>query len=299
MPVIGYLNNGSLQLTENLVRAFRQGLGELGYVEGRNMAIEFRWAEGRNDRVPALAADLVRREVSVIAAAGITATAAAKAATATIPIVFSMGADPVERGFVASFNRPGGNLTGVSLMNVELGPKRLELMRELLPAPSAMALLVNPTNRQTVPLTKGVEAAARAVGQQLHIVEAGSEREIDAAFASLGKLGVRALVIANDGLFINRPEQLGALALRHAVPAIFQTREFAAAGGLISYSGNFVDSYRQIGVYAGRILKGEKPADLPIQQSTKVEMILNLKTAKALGLTVPLTLLGRADEVIE
>ena len=298
MPVIGYLTNGWPHLNADNARALREGLGEAGYVEGKNLAIEFRWGEDRNDRLPAMAADLVRREVAVIVAAGITATAAAKAATTTIPIVFGMGADPVERGFVASFNRPGGNLTGVSLLSVELGPKRLELMRELVPA-GAIALLVNPTNRQTAPLTRGVETAARGLGQQLHIVPASSEREFDTVFAALAQRRGAALVIANDGLFINRPKQLGALALRHQVPAVFQSREFAAAGGLMSYGGNLTDSYRQVGVYVGRILKGEKPAVLPVMQSTKVEMILNLKTAKVLGINVPLTLLGRADEVIE
>jgi len=299
MPVIGYLNNGSLGLSANLLRAFRQGLGDTGYVEGRDVAIEFRWAEGRNDQMPDMAADLVRRKVAVIVAPGITAATAAKAATKTIPIVFSMGADPVERGLVASLSRPGGNLTGVSNLNVELGPKRLELMRELAPTATSMALLVNSTNPLTEPLTKSVETVARSLGQQLHVVHAGTERDFDAAFASVAQLRAGALVISNDGLFINRPEQLGALSLRHAVPAIFQFRQFAAAGGLMSYGGSQTEQYRQIGTYAGRVLKGEKPADLPVMQASKVEMIVNLKTAKALGLAVPLSLLGRADEVIE
>ncbi len=299
MAVVGYLNNGSLDLSGNLVRAFRQGLNESGYVEGRNVAIEYRFAEGHNDRVPGLAADLVRRQVAVIAAAGITATTAAKAATATIPIVFSMGADPVERGFVASLSRPGGNLTGVSNLNVELGPKRLELMRELIPSATDMALLVNPSNPLTEPLTNGVEAAAHPLGVRLHIARATSARAFETVFANLAQLRIGALVIANDGLFINRPQQLGALSLRHAVPAIFQFPGFAMAGGLMSYGASQTEQYHQIGHYVGRILKGEKPADLPVQRSTKVEMILNLKTAKALGINVPLTLLGRADEVIE
>jgi putative ABC transport system substrate-binding protein len=298
MPVVGFLTNGWPDLNARMADAIRQGLSETGFVEGRSVAIEFRWGEGRNDRLPALAADLARREVTVLAAAGITAASAAKAATTTIPIVFGMGADPVERGFVASLSRPGGNLTGVSLLNVELGPKRLELMRELVPSASGIALLVNPTNRLTEPLTRGVETAARALGQQLHLVQASSESDFDQVFASLARRR-DALVIANDGLFINRPAQLGALSARHAVPAIFQSREFAAAGGLMSYGGDFFDAYRQVGVYAGRILKGERSADLPVVQATKVEMIVNLKTAKALGINVPLPLLGRADEVIE
>ena len=299
MPVVGFLNNQSPDLAEGIVRAFRQGLSETGHVEGRNVAIEFRWAEGRNDRLPVLAADLVRRPVSVLAAAGITSAVAAKAATATIPIVFNMGADPVERGFVASLNRPGGNMTGVSNLNAALEPKRLELMRELVPAATVIGFLVNPTNPVTESITRDVQAAARTLGLQIHVLQAGTERDFEPVFARLAELRAGALVIGNDGLFIRRPEQLGALTLRHAMPAIFQSREFAAAGGLMSYSDSTADAYRRVGVYTGRILKGEKPAELPVQQSTKIEMVVNLKTAKALGVNVPLTLLGRADEVIE
>jgi putative ABC transport system substrate-binding protein len=299
VPVLGFISTGSSDLIADSVRAFRQGLSETGYVEGRNVAIEFRWAEGRNDRMPALAADLVRRQVAVIAAAGITATAAAKAATTTIPVVFAMGADPVERGFVGSLNRPGGNLTGVTNLNVEVGPKRLDLMHELVPAATDMALLANPSNRQTEPLTRGIEDAARKLGLRLHVVRAATEHDLDSSFASLAQLRAGALVIANDGLFIDRPAQLGVLSARHGVPAIFQSRDFATAGGLVSYGTSLTEQYRQVGIYAGRILKGEKPASLPVQQSTKVEMIVNLKTAKALGINVPLPLLGRADEVIE
>jgi putative ABC transport system substrate-binding protein len=297
-PVVGYLSNAPANSSRN-IRAFRQGLSEAGYVEGRNVVIEYRVSDGRNDQLPSLAADLVRREVAVIVTEGITATAAAKAATATIPIVFGMGADPVERGFVASLSRPGGNLTGVANLNVEVGAKRLDLMHELVPAATSMALLVNPTNRVTEPLTQGFRTAARTLGLQLHVVRASSEHEFDAAFASLAPLKAGALVIANDGLFINRTERLGGLSLRHAVAAIYQDREFAEAGGLVSYGASRTDQYHRMGVYVARILKGEKPANLPVQQSAKVEMIINLKTAKALGINVPLPLLGRADEVIE
>jgi putative ABC transport system substrate-binding protein len=246
-----------------------------------------------------LAADLVRRQVTVIAAAGVSATTAAKAATTTIPIVFNMGLDPVERGFVASLNRPGGNLTGVSNLNVELGPKRLELIHELVPTATVMALLVDPTGPNAVTVSRDMQTAAHTLGLQLHVLHASSERDFDTVFATLLQLRAGSLVIGNDGVFINRPEQLGALTARHAVPTVFQYREFAAAGGLMSYGGSLSEPLRQVGVYAGRILKGEKPADLPVQQSTKVELFINLKTAKALGLTVPLALLTRADEVIE
>jgi putative ABC transport system substrate-binding protein len=298
MPVIGFLNSSSPEQIADRLRAFRQGLNEAGYVEGRNVAIEYRWAEGRYDRLPELATDLVRRQVSVIATNG-PAAVAARAVTATIPIVFDVAGDPVKLGLVASLNRPGGNLTGVSNLNVELGPKRLELLHELIPAATVVALLVNPNNRNAETLTRDHQAAARTLGLQLHVVPSSAERDFDTAFTTLVQLKVGALVIATDALFNSRSEQLGALTVRHAVPAIFQFREFTAAGGLMSYGGNFTEPYRQVGVYTGRILKGEKPADLPVQQSTKVELILNLKTAKAFGITVPLTLLGRADEVIE
>jgi putative ABC transport system substrate-binding protein len=298
MPVIGFLNAASPDQYAHLVSAFRQGLSETGYVEGRNVEIEYRWAEGRYDRLPALAADLVRRQVTVIAANS-AAAVAAKSVTTTIPIVFDTGFDPVQLGLVASLNRPGGNLTGVSNLNVELGPKRLELLRELIPTADIIALLVNPTNPNAEKLLKDHQVAARTLGLQLHILYARDDRDLDAVFATLMQLRASALVIGADTFFISRSKKLAVLALGHAVPAIFQYREFAAAGGLMSYGGSLADAYRQVGVYTGRILKGEKPADLPVQQSTKAELIINLKTAKALGLNVSNTLIGRADEVIE
>jgi putative tryptophan/tyrosine transport system substrate-binding protein len=298
MPVVGYLCSESLDGYADRVRAFRQGLSETGYVEGRNVAIEYRWAEGHYDRLPALAADLVRRQVSVIAA-NTPAVPAAKAATTTIPIVFNFGGDSVAAGLVASLNRPGGNLTGVTTLNVELGPKRLELMHELVPAATVMALLINPTNPNAEILSRDLGAAARTLGLQLHVLHASTERDFDAVFATLVQLRAGALVIGPDAFFISRSEQLAALAVRHSVPAIYTYREFAAAGGLMSYGGSLTETNRQAGIYTGRILKGEKPADLPVQQITKVELIINLKTAKALGLSVPTTLIGRADEVIE
>jgi putative ABC transport system substrate-binding protein len=301
MPVIGFLSSSSPEPYAHLVRAFREGLSESGHVEGRNVAIEYRWAHGQNDRLPALAADLVRREVSVIVAPGSTPAAlAAKAATATIPIVFQVGTDPVAAGLVASLARPDGNVTGVANLNIELGPKRLELLREIVPTANIIALLVNPTSSFIADtISRDMQSAARTLGLQLRILYASTEREFDTAFATLVQLQAGALVIAPDTFFISRSEQLAALTLRHAVPAITQFREFAAAGGLMTYGGSFTESARQVGVYAGRILRGEKPADLPVRQITKVELIINLKTAKALGLTVPLSLLGRADEVIE
>jgi putative ABC transport system substrate-binding protein len=297
---VGYLGAESPERMALRVRAFRQGLGETGYVDGRNVTIEYRWAEGRNDRLPALAADLVGRKVSVLAAPGSLAAAlTAKAATSTIPVVFETGADPLALGLVESLNRPGGNVTGVTSLNAEVGPKRLELLHELLPAAAEFALLVNPTNpRNAETSTRDLQAAARVRRLNLHVLEASSERDLEEAFATLGRLRVAGLVIANETFFANRAEQLAALALHHAVPAIHQ-REFAGAGGLIGYGGSVTQSHGQAGVYVGRILKGEKPADLPVVQVTKVELIVNLKTAKALGLTVPLSLLGRADEVIE
>ena len=300
MPVVGYLGAESPERMALRLRAFLQGLSEAGYVEGRNVAIEYRWAEGKNDRLPALAADLVRREVGVLAAPGSLASAlAAKAATSTIPVVFETGADPVATGLVPSLNRPGSNLTGVTSLNAEVGPKRLQLLHELLPAATTFALLVNPTNpRNAEATTRDLQAAARARGLELHVVEASTEPDLDAVFATLARLRAAGLVIANETFFANRGEQLAALALRHGVAAVHQ-REFAAAGGLIGYGGNVTQSHGQAGVYVGRILKGEKPADLPVVQATKVELVINLKTAKALGLEVPLALIGRADEVIE
>ena len=299
MPVIGFLNSASPDGYAVPVGAFRQGLKDIGYVEGQNVAIEYRWAEGQYDRLPALAADLVRRQVTAIAATSTPAALAAKAATTTIPIVFTTASDPMRLGLVASLSRPGGNVTGATQLNVEVGPKRLELVRELLPAATIIALLVNPTNPVAETLARDLQAAARTIGLQLHILNASTERDIDDAFASLAKLRAGALVVGSDVFFNTRSEQLGALTVRHGVPTIYQYREFAAAGGLMSYGGSITDSYRRAGGYTGRILKGEKPADLPVQQSTKVELIINLKTAKTLGLTFPLSLLGRADEVIE
>ena len=299
MPVIGVLDGRSADESTPLVAALRRGLNETGFVEGRNVAIEHHWAHGQYDRLPALAADLVRRQVTVIATSGNASALAAKTATATIPIVFLTGADPVQAGLVASLSRPGGNLTGVTSLGVELGPKRLELLHELVPAATTIAVLVNPANRSAEIQVRDMQAAARTLGLELHILQASTEREIDAAFATLTRLRAGALVISPEAFFNSRSEQLAALTVRHAVPAIYTYREFAAAGGLMSYGGSITDSYRQAGIYVGRILKGEKPADLPVQQSAKVELIVNMKTAKALGLTVPFALLGRADEVIE
>jgi putative ABC transport system substrate-binding protein len=299
-PVIGFISGGSPGPFAYLVRAFRQGLNERGYVEGQNLGIEFRWAEGQYDRLPGLVGDLVRREASVLAATTTPGALAAKAATTTIPIVFATDGDPVQLGLTGSLSRPGGNITGVTQLNVEVGPKRVELAHELIPAATVIAMLVNPTNPLAEAIAKDSQAAARILGLQLHVLHASTEHDFDAVFKALVQLRPAALVIGSaDPLFGSRAEQLGALALHHRVPAIYQFRVFAAAGGLASYGGSFTDSYRQVGVYTGRILKGEKPADLPIQQSTKVELILNLKTAKALGLEIPPMLLARADEVIE
>jgi putative ABC transport system substrate-binding protein len=301
MPVIGYLSGVASGLTNPVfVAAFRQGLRETGYVEGQNVAIEYRWAEGRYDRMPALAADLVSRNVDVIVTdAGTPSALAAKSATSTIPIVFTGVSDPVGAGLVASLARPGGNLTGFSVIATELTPKRLELLSELVPRAKVIALLVNPSNPVTEPLIRDVQEAARAKAVQLHILKAGTESEIDAAFASLVQQQAGALVVSGDLLFLRRREQLVALASRDAVPAIYAVREFAASGGMISYGSSLTATFRQLGVYAGKILKGAKPADLPVQQPTKFELVINLKTAKALGLSVPQSILARADEVIE
>jgi putative ABC transport system substrate-binding protein len=299
IPVIGLLSSTSAGAYASRIAAFRQGLTETGFVEGRNVAIEYRWAENQYDRLPGMAAELVRRQVAVIAAITTPAAIAAKAATKTIPIVFEMGSDPVALGLVASLSRPGGNLTGVSLLNVELGSKRLELLHELVPTATIVAALFNPTNPNAETLSREVQAAARTLGLQLHVLYASTEGDFDMVFATLLKLNAGALVIGTDPFFNTRSEQLAALGIRHAVPTIYQYRAFAAAGGLMSYGSSFSEPFRQTGVYTGRILKGEKPADLPVQQSTKIELIINLKTAKALGLTFPPSLLGRADEVIE
>jgi putative tryptophan/tyrosine transport system substrate-binding protein len=297
MPVIGFLNLASD--APGPKQMFLQGLSEAGFIDGRNAAIEYRWADGHHDQLPALAADLVHRQVNVIVAFGAPAVLAAKAATTTIPIVFAGGVDPVQAGLVGSLSRPGGNLTGATTLSVELLPKRLELLHELVPAATDIAFLVNPTFPDAEALSRSVQAVASAIGLQLRVLQAATEADLDSVFATLPRSRADALLISPDSFFDSRSEQLAALTLRHGIPAIFQFREFAAAGGLMSYSGSRTDVSRLAGVYTARILKGEKPADLPVQQSTKVELIINLKTAKALGITVPITLLGRADEVIE
>ena len=299
IPVVGYLGAKSPERMSLRLGAFRQGLEQAGYAEGRDVSIEFRWAHGHNDRLAALAAELVQRKVSVLAAPGSLASAlAAKAATSSIPIVFEMGADPVALGLVGSLNHPGGNVTGVTSLNAEVGPKRLELLHELFPGATEFALLVNPDNpRNAEASTRDLEAAARLRQFKLHVLKASSESDLDQVFARMQGLRV-GLVIANETFFANRGEQIAALALRHGVAAVHQ-REFAGAGGLLGYGGNVSQSHRQCGIYVGRVLRGEKPADLPVVRATKVELIVNLKTAKALGIAVPPALLARADEVIE
>jgi ABC-type uncharacterized transport system substrate-binding protein len=300
MPVIGYLGAESPAAFASRVRAFRQGLGEAGYVEGRNVAIEFRWAESQHSKLPALAADLVGRQVAVIVApGGAPAALAAKSATATIPIVFEMGADPIAMGLVSSLNRPGGNLTGVTSLSVEVTPKRLEFLHEAIPTAAVFAVLVNPTSPTVDSQLKSLQAAAQTLRLQFHVLRASTERDFDTVFATLLQLRVGGLVVASDTFLGTHGEQLAGLTIRHAVPAIHQSRDFTIAGGLISYGGNFVESHRQAGVYTGRIIKGDKPADLPVQQVTKVELFINLTTAKTLGLTFPRSLLARADQVIQ
>jgi putative tryptophan/tyrosine transport system substrate-binding protein len=299
MPVIGFLSGVSPGPHASFVAAFHQGLGEAGYFEGQNVAIEYRWAEGSFDRLPELAADLVGRKVDLIAAISGLSARAAKDATSTIPIVFAVGTDPVGDGLVTSLARPGGNLTGVSFLVVELNLKRFQLLSDLVPQAGVIALLVNPNSPSAEPIIRDLREAARAKQVQLSILKAGTEGEIDAAFATLAQLHAGALLVGNNPFFTSRREQLVALASRHAVPAIYEWREFAASGGLISYGPSLTAAYRQLGNYAGKILKGAKPADLPVQQPTKFELVINLKTAKALGLTVPQSLLARADEVIE
>jgi ABC-type uncharacterized transport system substrate-binding protein len=300
MPVIGYLSARSPKTDVPMLSAFRSGLSEHGYVEGTNVAIEFRWAGGQYDPLPELAADLIRRRVAVIVTSGGPPPAlAAKAATATIPILFVTAGDPVQEGLVASLHRPGGNVTGVNVFFYSLGAKQLGLMRELLPNADLIAVLVDPRMPSAESQANDTEAAARAIGQRLIVFRASSEREIDAAFASLVQLRAGALVIGPDPLFLARSEQLGALAFRHAIPAICPYREFAAAGGLTSYGTNISHLFRQVGIYTGRILKGEKSADLPVEQAVKLDLVINLKAAKALGLDVPMSMLMRVDEVIE
>ena len=300
LPVIGFLNAASAKGYARQLEAFLKGLSEAGYVEGRNVAIEYRWAEGHSDRLPSFVADLVQRKVNVIAATTTPAALAAKAATTTIPIVFETASDPVQLGLVASLSRPGGNVTGITQTNLEVMPKRLQLLHEVIPAASVMALLVNPTNATLAETaTKEAQAAARTLGLELHVLSASTERDFDAVFAKLVELHAGGLVIGADPFFTSRSQQLGAMAAHHTVPAVYENRQFVVAGGLMSYGGSITESYRTTGTYVGRVLKGDKPADLPVQQVTSVEMYINLKTAKALGINVPNTLIGRADEVIE
>jgi putative ABC transport system substrate-binding protein len=301
MPVIGFLNAASAQSYARLSAAFLKGLGEAGYVDGRNVTIEYRWAEGQNDRLPTLAAELVQRRVAVIAATSTPAALAAKAATTSVPIVFETAADPVQLGLVASLNRPEGNITGVTQTNVEVAPKRLELLHELFPDARVMAALVNPNNPAIAEtIANQMLAAAHTLGLDLHMINASSESDFEAVFAQVSQLRASGLVITGgDPFFVSRSRQLAALAARHAVPLVGAGREFVVAGGFIGYGADIVDAYRLTGGYVGRVLKGEKPSDLPVQQATKIELLINLKAAKALGVTVPLTLLGRADEVIE
>ena len=299
MPVIGFVSAASPQGFERALSAFLKGLEETGYVDGHNVAIEYRWAEGRNDRLPSLVADLVRRKVNVIAAPTTPAALAAKAATATIPIVFTTIADPVQIGLVTSLNRPGGNMTGATLLSVEVGPKLLELLHGLVPKATIMALLVNPTNPNVETQSRNLQMAALKLGLQTHVLNASTEHDFDSVFAKLHELRASALMISQDAFFNSKSRQLAELSVRHAMPAIYVNHEFTAAGGLMSYGASQTDEWRQAGVYVARILKGEKPADLPVVQPTKFELVINLKTAKSLGLEINPQLLASADEVIE
>jgi putative tryptophan/tyrosine transport system substrate-binding protein len=300
MPVIGFLSARSSGESSQHIRAFRQGLSAAGYIEGQNVAVEYRWAEGQYDRLPMLASELVARRVSVIAATGGNVSGlAAKSATSTIPIVFIVGDDPVKLGLVPALNRPGGNVTGMSMFTTELGTKRLELLNELVSKGTTFGLLINPNYQGAAREAESVQAAARALERPIALLRASSEREIDEVFASLVDRKVGAVMVGADALFVSRRDQVVAQAARHAIPAIYDLRDFVEAGGLMSYGASLAEAYRQVGMYAGRILKGEKAAELPVQQAVKVELIVNLKTAKALALTFPITLLGRADEVIE
>ena len=299
MPVIGLLSSVTARQWAPFIAAFLQGLNEVGFADGQNVAIEQRWAEGQYDRLPAMAADLIQHQVAVIAALTTPAAVAAKAATATTPIIFTTIGDPVQIGLVASLSRPGGNITGVTYLNVEVAPKLLELLHEVIPTATTMAALVNPTNPNADTLSRSLQIAAGTLGLQLHVLKASTEPDIEAAFVTLAELRVSGLVIPSDVFIITHEARLAALALRHRLPAIFQTRAIATVGGLMSYSGRALDVYRQAGVYTGRVLQGAKPADLPVLQTTKFEFVINLQTAKALGLDVPPTLIARADEVIE
>jgi len=298
LPTVGYLGSETPEVFASRLAAFREGLASQGFDEGRTVTIDYVWAQSRNERLPVLAAELVARNVRVIAAPGSLAAAlAAKAATPTLPVVFETGADPVAAGLVGNLNRPGGNVTGVTSLNAEVGPKRLELLRELVPSARSTAVLVNPTNpRNTEATVASMTTAARALGLELHLLNASREEDFEPAFAAARRVDM--LTIANE-TFFNRPVQLAALSLKHAVPTAHQSREFALAGGLMSYGGIVADSHRQAGVYVGRVLKGERPAELPVQQATKVEFLINIRTAKVLGLAVPISVLSRADEVVE
>ena len=299
MPVIGFLNGASAELSANYVRPFRDGLAEQGYVEGQNVRIEFRWASGRYGLLPELAADLVRQHVDVIAATSTPTGLPAKAATSTIPIVFVTGSDPIEQGLVTNLSRPGGNITGITTLAVELGQKRIELMREVVPTARLFGVLVNPIGPNIESVSRDLKEAARKIGQAIHLLHASTVPEMETAFATLSRLQANAVVIGTDTFFNSQSATLAKLALGHAMPAIYQYREFVAAGGLMSYAGSILEAYRAAGVYTGRILRGEKASDLPVQQSTKTELFINLNTATAFGLTIPSTLLARADEVIE
>jgi putative tryptophan/tyrosine transport system substrate-binding protein len=298
---IGFLGSESADLWTGRLQELHRGLGELGFVEGQNLSIEYRWAQGRNERLPPMASDLVRQQVKVIIAPGSTPAAlAAQAATKTIPIVFEIASDPVELGLVSGLNKPGGNVTGVTTLNLEIGPKRLELLHNLIPSASVIGLLINPTNpRLAEQNIKSLQSAGRTFGLEMHVLQASTEDEFDAVFEELKKIKAGGLLIAADPFFSSHVKQLAALSIRHAVPTVYQFREFAIAGGLLSYGTSFTQSFRTVGNYTGRILKGERPADLPVQQATAVELIINQRTAEALGVTVPQALISRADEVIE
>jgi putative tryptophan/tyrosine transport system substrate-binding protein len=299
MPLIGFMNGASEELSAEYLQHFRHGLAEMGYVEGQNLAVEFRWANGRYDRLPALAADLVRRNVAVIAATSTPAGLPAKAATATIPIVFVTGSDPIEQGLVKSLNRPEGNITGITTLAVELGQKRMELMREVVPTATLIGVLINSKGPNVESVSLDLQSAARTIGLPIHVVHASTESELETAFATLMQVRASALVIGTDTFYNSQSRTLAALTLRHSIPAVYQYREFVASGGLMSYAGSITDAYRAAGIYTARILRGAKPSDLPVQQSTKAELFINLKTASALSLDIPPTLLARADEVIE
>ena len=300
IPIVGFLNSQSAQNYQRQLAAFLDGLAEAGYVDGRNVKIEYRWAENHSDRLPALMADLVEKKATVIAATSTPAALAAKAAKTTIPIVFETGFDPIQLGLVTSLNKPSENITGVTQLNALVTPKRLELLHELVPKANVVGLLVNPANPTLMETeTNGAMSAAHSFSITLHVLNASNEGDFEGVFAKLSELGAGGLVVGADPLFTSRSARLGEIAARHAMPAVFENRSFAAAGGLASYGGNTLDSYRLTGVYVGRILKGEKPANLPVQQGTKLELFINAKSAKALGITVPLPLSGRADEVIE